>query len=135
MRRIGGSTGAGRGWHDNGALGLLSHWRLTAPRMISHFLMLARHRHRTASPPTRPPHRILPGSELNRRGLTNQTTHAKTNAEEPGREMGAWWWSSNALQGSDEDRGARCSGTLGEENQEQGVKRISERKTVKQRAH
>lgn len=56
--------------------------------MISRFLALARHPHRTASPPTRPPHHILPGSELNRQGLTNQTTHTKANREERDGEKG-----------------------------------------------
>lgn len=68
-------------------------------RMISHFLMLAHHPHRTASPPTRPPHCILPGSELNHRGLTNQTTHAKANGEEKDDETGVCCSMSNALQG------------------------------------
>lgn len=57
--------------------------------MISRFLVLARHPHRTASPPTRPPQRILPGSELNRQGLTNQTTHTKANGEERDGEKGS----------------------------------------------
>lgn len=53
MRRIGGSTGAGQGWHDNAAPGRLFHWRLTAHG--SYHISTCWH-----SPPTAPlPHRPL----------------------------------------------------------------------------
>lgn len=45
---------------------------------------------------------ILPGSELNRRGLSNQTTHAKGNGEENDGVMGVCCLTVNALLGGQE---------------------------------
>lgn len=88
-------------WHRHS--GSVFSLKADSSRMISRFLMLALYPHRTGSPLTRPPHRILFGSGLSHRGLTSQTTHTLRQTErrktvrvvffEVGKEDGEqWFW-------------------------------------------
>lgn len=71
--------------------------------------MLAHHHQQNLHPPVQPClRRIHGGSELHRRGLSNQTTHAKANGEEKDSDMGVCCLTSNALQGSEEEEGFWC---------------------------
>lgn len=107
MGRIGGSSVARWGWHDNGTLGLLSRWKLTAHRWYRvssswHITLIKVPPNLPSAHAALPVCWILPGSELNRRGLSNQTTHAKGNGEENDGVMGVCCLTVNALLGGQE---------------------------------